>query len=147
MTQEALKLAIQLRDTASGYWTEHEIPIIEKLIELLAQPEPVKYSDYEPDGVHHNKPEQEPVAWRFTGIAGLKRYMTQKQYDAQTPETKKWYEPFRCANCTTPPQRKPLTHEQRFDLLTKFEPYKNKWEALAILIDMVEAAHGIGEKK
>jgi hypothetical protein len=40
-------------------------------------------------------------------------------------------------------QRKPLTHEQRFDLLTAFEPYKNKWEALAILIDMVEAAHGI----
>lgn len=37
MTQEALKLAIQLRDTASGYWTENEIPIIEKLIELLAQ--------------------------------------------------------------------------------------------------------------
>jgi hypothetical protein len=33
MTQEALKLAIQLRDTASGYWTENEIPIIEKLIE------------------------------------------------------------------------------------------------------------------
>ena len=51
------------------------------------------------------EPEQEPVAWRFTGIAGLKRYMTQKQYDAQTPETKKWYEPFRCANCITPPQR------------------------------------------
>ena len=52
---------------------------------------------------------------------------------------------------TTPPyvpterQRKPLTHEQRFDLLTKFEPYKDKWEAPAILIDMVEAAHGIKE--
>ena len=46
---------------------------------------------------------------------------------------------------TTPPQRKPLTHEQRFDLLTKFEHYKNKWGALAILIDMVEAAHGIKE--
>jgi hypothetical protein len=44
MTQEALKLAIQLRDTASGYWTENEIPIIEKLIEILAQT-------------------QEPVAW------------------------------------------------------------------------------------
>ena len=45
MTQEALKLAIQLRDTASGYWTEQEIPIIDKLIELLAQPgqEPVKW--------------------------------------------------------------------------------------------------------
>ena len=43
------------------------------------------------------------------------------------------------------PQRKPLTDEQRFDLLTKFEPYKNKWGAPAILIDMVEAAHGIKE--
>jgi hypothetical protein len=42
-------------------------------------------------------------------------------------------------------QRKPLTHEQRFDLLTQFEPHKNKWEAPAILIDMVEAAHGIKE--
>jgi hypothetical protein len=46
---------------------------------------------------------------------------------------------------TTPQQRKPLTHEQRFDLLTQFEPQKNKWEAPAILIDMVEAAHGIKE--
>jgi len=27
--------------------------------------EPVKYSDYEPDGVHHNKPQQEPVAWKL----------------------------------------------------------------------------------
>ena len=43
------------------------------------------------------------------------------------------------------PQRKPLTDEQRFDLLTKFEPYKNKWGAPAILIDMVEAAHNIKE--
>ena len=45
MNKEALKLAIQLRDTASGYWTENEIPIIEKLIELLAHPaqEPVAY--------------------------------------------------------------------------------------------------------
>ena len=51
---EALKLAIQLRDTASGYWTEQEIPIIDKLIELLAQhdsvqakpePEQCKYPD------------------------------------------------------------------------------------------------------
>ena len=45
MTQEALKLAIQLRDTASGYWTENEIPIIEKLIELLAQPEQEPVAD------------------------------------------------------------------------------------------------------
>jgi hypothetical protein len=43
MTQEALNLAIQLRDTASGYWTENEIPIIEKLIEALAQTELCKH--------------------------------------------------------------------------------------------------------
>ena len=45
MTQEALKLAIQLRDTASGYWTANEIPIIEKLIELLAQPKQEPLTD------------------------------------------------------------------------------------------------------
>ena len=39
MKDEALKLAIQLRDTASGYWTENEISIIAKLIKALAQPE------------------------------------------------------------------------------------------------------------
>ena len=51
MNKEALKLAIQLRDTASWYWTENEIPIIEKLIELLAQPaqEPVLVVEKEPD--------------------------------------------------------------------------------------------------
>ena len=44
--------------------------------------------------------------------------------------------------------RKPLTHEQRVDLLAKFEAHKHEWHAQAILIDMVEAAHGItGEKK
>jgi hypothetical protein len=57
--------------------------------------------DYEPEQAQ----QAEPVAWRFTGIAGLKRFMTQKQYEAQTPETKKWYEPFRCANCITSPPR------------------------------------------
>ena len=33
----------------------------------------------------------------------------------------------------------PLTHEQRFDLLTAFEEHKHEWHAHAILIDMVEA--------
>lgn len=52
------------------------------------------------------KAQQERTAWRFTGIAGLKRYMSQRQYDAQTSETKKWYEPFKCANCITSEQGK-----------------------------------------
>jgi hypothetical protein len=43
------------------------------------------------------------------------------------------------------PKREPLTHEQRLDLHTAFEPHKSKWNAQSILIDMVEAAHGIKE--
>jgi hypothetical protein len=49
---------------------------------------------------------------------------------------------------TSPPaQRKPLTREQRVDLLAKFEAHKYEWHASSILIDMVEAAHGIKENK
>ena len=76
----------------------------------------------------------EPVAWLCRKDNG--------HFDVLTDQT--------CKKCfpvyTTPqPAQKPLTHEQRFDLLTAFEPHKNKWEAPAILIDMVEAAHGIKE--
>lgn len=85
------------------------------------------------------QPEQEPVAWGV--IASNTGKMCQVELDfAEVEEiSPKWVVPL----YTTPPQRKPLTHEQRFDLLTSFEPHKNKWEAPAILIDMVEAAHGI----
>ena len=82
MTQEALKLAIQLRDTASGYWTEHEIPIIEKLIELLAKPEQetVGYWKEHAQGMQRDydslladykklaQQEQEPVAMRMPKV-------------------------------------------------------------------------------
>lgn len=39
------------------------------------------------------------IAWRFTGIAGFKRYVTQEQYEAFLPEVKRWYEPYSCENC------------------------------------------------
>lgn len=36
------------------------------------------------------------LAWRNTGSPnGLRRFMTQKQYEAQTPGVQKWYEPIR----------------------------------------------------
>ena len=36
------------------------------------------------------------MAWRNTGSPnGLRRFMTQKQYAAQTPGIQKWYEPIR----------------------------------------------------
>lgn len=40
----------------------------------------------------------ELLAWEFTGIAGLKRFLTQRQYEAQTPGTKRWYRPI-CPTC------------------------------------------------
>ena len=45
----------------------------------------------------------QPVAWRFTGVAGFKRFVTDAQHKAFSPEVQSWYEPFRCSNCTTSP--------------------------------------------
>ena len=39
--------------------------------------------------------------------------------------------------------RFPLTHEQRLDVLTEFEKHRMKWDDMAVLIDLVEVAHGI----
>jgi len=86
--------------------------------------------------IEQNKQERgEPVGYLCENAVGHKYFRWKKP-----PST---YKPI--AIYTTPQQRKPLTHEQRFDLLTQFEPHKNKWEAPAILIDMVETAHGIKE--
>lgn len=40
---------------------------------------------------------------------------------------------------------KPLKHEQRLDVIKEFEKHRMKWDDSAILIDLVEAAHGIKE--
>ena len=68
--------------------------------------------------------EQEPVAW----------------YDKHGMVT---HDPFEGVTplYLTPPQRKPLTHEQRLDLITEFEKHRMKWDDIGILIDLVEAAH------
>ena len=83
-----------------------------------------------------NQEHGEPVAYLCENAVGHKYFRWKKPSSVYKP----------IPLYTTPQQRKPLTHEQRFDLLTQFEPHKNKWEAPAILIDMVEAAHGIKEK-
>lgn len=57
-----------------------------------------------------------------------------------------WQDGYIVDTFTSPPKRQPLTHEQRLDLLTAFEEHKHEWNAESILIDMVEAAHGIGNK-
>ena len=70
---ETLKLALELKNSASGYWTEKEISIIEKLIDALAQPqqeqESVAMADYmalmkKYVALKAAQPaQQEPVAW------------------------------------------------------------------------------------
>ena len=40
------------------------------------------------------------IAWkRRDGVMGCKRFMTQKVYDAQSPQMKGNYQPFYCAHC------------------------------------------------
>ena len=156
MTQEALKLVLPLlEDCVNSYGLKYERPAFVKAIatikEALAQPaqELTNIARHEANVqkfLGAPQPEQEPVAWRFTGIAGLKRYMTQKHYDAQTPEIKKWYEPFKCKNCTTPPQRKPLTDEQIKTIIQSIDPDEQYMPpALRQFARAIEAAHGIKE--
>lgn len=45
--------------------------------------------------------QSESIAWRFIGPGGLDRFMTQSKYEKQPPGIQKWYEPFRCAACST----------------------------------------------
>ena len=169
MNQEALKLALEamksFQNGTNGLYEgefEEEIKACE---EALAQPEQepdgyvqkvidALYENSDPVSVeaaelleHMAQPEQEPVAWinwcaatgeRSVSFECESELASQPLYSGVTQITQDRYS-------NDIQQRKPLTHEQRFDLLTKFEPHKNKWEAPAILIDMVEAAHSIKE--
>jgi len=47
----------------------------------------------------HAAPCADPIAWRnIASPNGIRRFMTQKQYDAN-PNLQKYYEPFTCARC------------------------------------------------
>ena len=102
MTQEALKLALEAlkmygkRHRATyllgGAWDE-EITLGDKAItfikEALAQTQdPVKYSDYEPDGVHHNKPKQDTIQ-RLSALVRTQQ-ITIDKLEAQTQEPVAW---------------------------------------------------------
>ena len=109
MTQEALKLAIQLRDTASGYWTENEIPIIEKLIRDLAQT-------------------QEPVAWTcLIDSADFSKNtitLVMQCDDYKVSAGTHWLS-------TAPPQRTwvGLTDKEITALFGLFPKYPSEWDA------------------
>jgi hypothetical protein len=87
---------------------EHAMREMQRLGQEIEQ-EPVKWSDYEPDGVHHNKPEQKPVAWMFEGWGpDCGPYFEIYRDDEMGWRNKKEWIPL----YTTPPQRKPLTDEE-----------------------------------
>ena len=119
MTQEALKLALELKNSASAYWTENEISIIEKLIELLADPmrEVQRFGQ---------EIEQEPVVTKDSG-----GQMTLHLGWDDLPDGTKLY--------ATSPQRKPLTDEEMSDIWYK---QSTDWMEFARAI---EATHGIKE--
>ena len=78
------------------------------------------------------------VAWRCTGH-GLKRFMTQNQYDAQEPSVRKWYEPFKCAGCLTIAQPvQPVEVQQAIEAAVLAER-----EACAEACDSVAADLGV----
>lgn len=93
--------------------------------------------------------QQEPVAWVLLrqdedGLEPVQFYGGKQKPEGDFKD-RFTLRPVCFADATPPAQRKPLTHEQRVDLLDKFEAHKHEWHAPAILIDMVEAAHGIKE--
>jgi len=169
MTQEALKLAIQLRDTASGYWTEHEIPIIEKLIELLAKEKALQalHNENERLGLYKDAyAEQEPVAWQLwvgadTPLNAPMGWLFYSTYDSLrsaeiSARTINSYQQAPFAKIvplyTTPPQRKPLTDEQVREIAKQYAlglafPYDSQTTP-EMFARAIEQAHGItGEKK
>lgn len=56
---------------------------------------------------------QEPIAWQATKL-GLVKFVTQSKYDKYPSVVKKWYQPFKCASCSSQeqePEGKPLAKE------------------------------------
>jgi len=133
-TNEVLKLALEALFTYEDDWVEDGM-----------------------GGVHHNVLYDKNKV--FKAITALREALAEQPAQQQEPVAQyigecsegslvQLYDDMKKGEklYTSPPaQRKPLTHRQRVDLLAKFEAHKHEWHAPAILIDMVEAAHGIKE--
>ena len=94
--------------------------------------------------IYKEPAQQEPVAGqcRFPGVAWSQCDPAHVRMVLDNPHEWKGYE-VRYLYDHPPAQRKPLTHEQRLEVLTRFKKYDMEWHGPAILIDLVEAAHGI----
>lgn len=108
-----------------------------------AQQEPVAKKKHEP--VAKKKHEPKIDLGKYAGTYG--GYITPEPSEGYLEKAYRLANELRSHLSIAPAQRKPLTHEQRLEVLTRFKKYDMEWHGPAILIDLVEAAHGIGEKK
>ncbi|WP_028449734.1 hypothetical protein [Chitinibacter tainanensis] len=74
------------------------------------------------------------IAWRTIGVTGLKRFMTQQQYEAQSPSIKRWYEPFQCAHCQEDAWRNAVD-EQLVTIGATADSFSSPREAVSQLLD------------
>jgi hypothetical protein len=141
MSKEAMKLACKALMDCHYYMINAGLPNQSLLNEAFTA-----YMELEA-ALAEQPAQQELVAWQYRDARDDGTWGAWLGCDKRLAEDK--YRQVRPLY-TSPPtlslaQRKPLTHEQRVDLLAKFEAHKHEWHAPAILIDMVEAAHGIKE--
>ena len=122
MSKEVMQQALE---ALNSFPTRHLTPFIssartavrEALAEQPAQQEPVKWSDYEPDGMHHNKP-----ARTLEELYALSREVLAEQ----------------------PAQRKPLTEEE-IEAVWKRVQANDFHDCVQPFARAIEAAHGIKE--
>ena len=51
------------------------------------------------------------ITWEST-MFGVKRFVTEKQYQGFSEKVRRWYRPYRCVSCSTP-----LADDAEFDLM------------------------------
>ena len=138
MTKEALKLALEgaanYIDALGGDSRKYRQALAEHVFtalrDRLAQPEqePVAWQ-----WLGRAQPEQEPVAWQWLGSAHFRKQIPR---DADVTAWNPLY--------TLPPQRKPLTNEEMWQLWNSQGDDAMEQQAAITFARAIEAAHGIG---
>jgi len=147
MTRAVMQQALEALENAQGNYGDYWMDTIAALRNALAKQEAESHLQAVAD--FGQLQEREPVAWQWLDTATFRKKIP------PTGESECWNPLYASPPKRQPEQepvgfvvmeRQPLTHEQRLDLLTAFAPSRSSWNAESILIDMVEAAHDIGEK-
>ena len=123
MTKEALKLALEgaanYIDALGGDSRKYRQALAEHVFTALRD--------------RLAQPEQEPVAWQWLGSAHFRKQIPR---DADVTAWNPLY--------TLPPQRKPLTNEEMWQLWNSQGDDAMEQQAAITFARAIEAAHGIG---